>query len=283
MRGDLRVDQQRQLRDRHAEQRRRHLAAARAARRGMSHAARIDGRRQPDARQAADAAQRRHTAPRAAARRRPSRRRPAHRSARCPSRANRGASQAAAAIIARFSSTGVAAGTAKRLQVFRMPADSATSDMNADVREHPARHQHGVVEGAAAPSRAATPAPARRRPRSRRRRAATRTAPSPPHRSAGAWPRRRRCARVSARIGTKACENAPSANSRRSRFGMRNATLNASVHALAPKAAAISSSRTRPVMREASVSRETVDAARSRFMSGRPRVRRRPDCKDRAL
>ncbi|EWS53578.1 hypothetical protein X551_03636 [Methylibium sp. T29] len=29
----------------------------------------------------------------------------------------------------RFSSTGVAAGTAKRFQVFRIPADSATSDM----------------------------------------------------------------------------------------------------------------------------------------------------------
>ena len=36
-------------------------------------------------------------------------------------------------------------------------------------------------------------------------------------------------ARVAARMGTKACENAPSANSRRSRFGMRKATLNASV------------------------------------------------------
>jgi hypothetical protein len=43
-------------------------------------------------------------------------------------------------------------------------------------------------------------------------------------------------ARVAARIGTKACENAPSANSRRSRFGMRKATLKASVAAPAPKA-----------------------------------------------
>ena len=31
--------------------------------------------------------------------------------------------------MATFSSTGVAAGTAKRFQVFRMPADSATKDM----------------------------------------------------------------------------------------------------------------------------------------------------------
>ena len=35
----------------------------------------------------------------------------------------------AAAMTARFSSTGVAAGTAKRRQVLRMPADRATSDM----------------------------------------------------------------------------------------------------------------------------------------------------------
>ena len=41
---------------------------------------------------------------------------------------------------------------------------------------------------------------------------------------------------------------------------MRNATLNASVMALAPKVAAINSSRTRPVMRETRVRAETVEA-----------------------
>ena len=41
---------------------------------------------------------------------------------------------------------------------------------------------------------------------------------------------------------------------------MRNATLNASVMALAPKVAAINSSRTRPVMRDTSVKAETVEA-----------------------
>ncbi len=46
-----------------------------------------------------------------------------------PREANQGAPSQAAAITARFSSTGVAAGTAKRFQVLRMPADSATSDM----------------------------------------------------------------------------------------------------------------------------------------------------------
>jgi hypothetical protein len=72
--------------------------------------------------------------------------------------------------------------------------------------------------------------------------------------------------RLAARIGTKACENAPSANSRRSRFGMRKATLKASVAAEAPKVAAMSCSRTRPVTRDARVSSETVEAALRRFM-----------------
>jgi hypothetical protein len=48
---------------------------------------------------------------------------------------------------------------------------------------------------------------------------------------------------------------------------MRKATLKASVAALAPKAAAISCSRTRPVTRETSVSRETVEAALNRFIA----------------
>ena len=48
-------------------------------------------------------------------------------------------------------------------------------------------------------------------------------------------------------------------------FGMRNATLKASVKALAPKAEAISSSRISPVMRDASVSRETMEADLNRL------------------
>src|SRR5664279_6185614 len=73
----------------------------------------------------------------------------------------------------------------------------------------------------------------------------------------------RRCASV----GTKACENAPSPNSRRSRVGMRKATRKASYGAPAPKTEATMTSRASPVMREASVKREMVDAARSRFMT----------------
>jgi hypothetical protein len=41
---------------------------------------------------------------------------------------------------------------------------------------------------------------------------------------------------------------------------MRNATLKASVMALAPKVEAISSSRTKPAIRETNVSSETVEA-----------------------
>src|SRR5215510_8830271 len=56
---------------------------------------------------------------------------------------------------------------------------------------------------------------------------------------------------------------------------MRQATLNASVRPLAPKAPAISASRISPVTREASVNTETVDAALSRFI-GRADYRQRP-------
>ncbi|MCY1375019.1 hypothetical protein D9M69_623990 [compost metagenome] len=66
--------------------------------------------------------------------------------------------------------------------------------------------------------------------------------------------------RAPASTGTNAWLNAPSANRRRSRLGMRKATLNASVSALAPKVAAMSSSRTRPVMRDSRVSSETREA-----------------------
>ena len=73
-------------------------------------------------------------------------------------------------------------------------------------------------------------------------------------------------ARARASAGTKAWVNAPSPNSRRSRLGMRKATLKASSAAPAPKADAITTSRASPVTREATVNREMVDAARSKFM-----------------
>ena len=57
----------------------------------------------------------------------------------------------------------------------------------------------------------------------------------------------------SPKIGTKACENAPSANRRRSRLGSLKATKKASVSAPAPKARAVSISRTKARIRESSV------------------------------
>ena len=53
---------------------------------------------------------------------------------------------------------------------------------------------------------------------------------------------------------------ATSANKRLNRLGMRNATLKASVKALAPNKEAISNSRTKPVTREAKVNKETTEA-----------------------
>ena len=73
---------------------------------------------------------------------------------------------------------------------------------------------------------------------------------------------------TSASSGTNACWNAPSPNSRRSRFGRRNATLNASVSALAPKVREMIMSRARPVMRDRSVRLLTVARARNRFTAG---------------
>ena len=68
------------------------------------------------------------------------------------------------------------------------------------------------------------------------------------------------CWRLAANTGTKAWLNAPSANRRRNKLGIRNATLKASVMALAPKVEAISSSRIKPVMRETRVKPETMEA-----------------------
>ncbi len=70
----------------------------------------------------------------------------------------------------------------------------------------------------------------------------------------------------SERTGTKACENAPSANRRRSRLGMRKATKKASVARPAPNSLAITTSRMNPRMRDTSVMLLTVASAFSRFM-----------------
>lgn len=68
--------------------------------------------------------------------------------------------------------------------------------------------------------------------------------------------RRSACGRVSltsVNTGTKAVANEPSANRRRRKFGIRNATQNASVTALAPKVVEIAWSRIRPSTRDTMV------------------------------
>ena len=69
-----------------------------------------------------------------------------------------------------------------------------------------------------------------------------------------------RCARYSLRMGTNAWAKAPSANSRRRKFGMRKATKKASAPALAPNAWAMTTSRTNPSTREAIVLAPTTPA-----------------------
>src|SRR6476646_12190287 len=70
----------------------------------------------------------------------------------------------------------------------------------------------------------------------------------------------------SASTGTNACEKAPSANRRRSRFGRRKATKNASVARPAPNDRAMMKSRAKPRMRLTKVKPLTVTKARRRFM-----------------
>jgi hypothetical protein len=181
---------------------------------------------------------------------------------------NHGAPSQAAVIMQRFNRTGVAAGTAKRFQVFRMPAASATSDM---------KPMYGniqrVMKTAASKLRGSCWKPLA----SDQTRIGAATTPMPQVRSSAhastvatllmslrvaSSPSR---SLLCASAGTNAWLKAPSANRRRNRLGMRKATLKASVIAEAPNAAAISSSRSRPVTREASVRSEMVEAALNRL------------------
>lgn len=70
----------------------------------------------------------------------------------------------------------------------------------------------------------------------------------------------------SARIGTNAWENAPSAKMRRSRLGSLKAMKKASVAIPAPKVRAMMVSRTNPSIRESIVIELTAANDLSRFM-----------------
>src|SRR5436190_1778539 len=175
-----------------------------------------------------------------------------------PARANTGTSHHTAAIMATLRSTGVAAGTAKRFQVLRTPADSETSEMKpmygnmtrvmttaSSKRSRPEAMSHTTTGAATTPTMHVT---------TRTENSTVATA------STSCWVASSpSAARVRASVGTKACENAPSANSRRSRLGMQKATLKASNIAPAPNTEATTTSRSRPVTRDASV-QTAVDA-----------------------
>ena len=188
-----------------------------------------------------------------------------------PRALNQGASHHAVPITHRFSNTGVTAGMANRFHVLSTPAASATSDMKPmygnitrviTTAESNALSPEAIIHTStgAATMPASVVSTSAQKSTVATASIRSRVGPSPS------------AARLEARMGTKACENAPSANSRRSRFGMRKATLNASVSALTPKLDATISSRPSPVTREMRVNNETVEAARSKFMDKSPKA-----------
>ena len=69
---------------------------------------------------------------------------------------------------------------------------------------------------------------------------------------------------IALNVGMKATDMLFSANKRRNKLGIINATPNASANALVPKKAAFVISRTKPSMREASVKRESFMPAETK-------------------
>ncbi len=139
-----------------------------------------------------------------------------------PCRPNSGASHHAAPIDATFSSTGVAAGTAKWRQVLRMPDDSETSEIIP---------MYGNIQRVitTAPSNSARPEAISQTIAGAAKTPTTQVA-SRIQNSTVATASTRRCVAASPSIsrdaassGTKAAENAPSPNRRRSMLGMRKA------------------------------------------------------------
>ncbi len=183
-----------------------------------------------------------------------------------------GAASTVSAIIDTFSSTGVTAGTAKRPNMFSAPAAHATSDMH---------RMYGNIHRVSSVARSNTGGVFKKPLAISTTRAGAATTPSAETASTVQNSAEATCESSSrasseppvdcvwAKIGTKACENAPSANRRRSRFGRRNATEKASMSLAAPKMRAISTSRTSPVMRDTRVSPLTATVARSKFKAGR--------------
>ena len=150
-------------------------------------------------------------------------------------------SHSAPAIMHRLRITGVSAGSAEPVEAVERAAGERGQRDEQQERERQPQQVDGQRELAAArrstpgensaATCGATSMPSAVRPAAARRRACRRCA-----RRAPSAPRGVRFSLISVNTGTKAVENEPSANSRRMKFGMRNATQNASVAALAPNA-----------------------------------------------
>jgi hypothetical protein len=141
-----------------------------------------------------------------------------------PQRLNCGPNHQAATIDAMLSSTGVAAGTRNRFQVFRIPAASDTIEI---------RPMYGnmICVMSTAPSKRSSPDAISQTMNGEVTTPTMQVATSIQKRIVEtasisflvtSSPSR---ARVSPRIGTKACWKAPSPNKRRRKLGIRNATL----------------------------------------------------------
>jgi len=185
-----------------------------------------------------------------------------------------------------FMSAGAIAGTANRPRAFSMPIAAAASATSGSIGSitRVSSTVSSILPGTEAnpAANARTSHGAASQPIAH---SANSTEPSVimswrPNAQASSSPRR--CS-ISVNVGTNAEDIAPSANRSRSRFGIRNATLNASVANPAPNRIAIACSRTRPMTRESSVAAPTVPALRATRSSSLTRCasvrggRRRPD------
>ncbi len=183
-----------------------------------------------------------------------------------PSAVQAGISATPNTIMPRLSMVGASAGTANRPRALSIPiaaAASATTGRNGSMTRvsrtvssilpgtlaNPAakaRTSHGVVSQPTTHSASSTTSSVDMSWR--------------PRAHASASPRR---SRTSVKVGTNADDIAPSANRSRSRLGMRNATLNASVASPAPNRIAMTCSRASPSTRESRVAAPTTPAWRA--------------------
>ncbi len=166
---------------------------------------------------------------------------------------NRGANHSAPAIMHKLRMTGVSAGMAKRWKLLSAPPASAvneTNSRNGKVSRNRSTNKPYFSGSVAAPSEnTAASCGVKINPSA----VISNNIPPKVPDTRAISSRRSACGRVSltsVNTGTKAVANEPSANSRRRKLGMRKATQNASVTALAPKVVEIAWSRIRPSTRE---------------------------------